>query len=39
MNAVGVKLGNGWYSQEQYVPPSSAEPDYGRKKETKRFLY
>ena len=26
MNAVGVKLGNGWYSQEQYVPPSSAEP-------------
>ncbi|CAF3685894.1 unnamed protein product [Adineta steineri] len=29
MNAVGVKLGNGWYSQEQYVPPSASEPNYG----------
>ncbi|CAF0891622.1 unnamed protein product [Adineta ricciae] len=29
MNAVGVKLGNGWYSQEQYVPPSASEPSYG----------
>ncbi|UJR36739.1 hypothetical protein I4U23_029454 [Adineta vaga] len=29
MNAVGVKLGNGWYSQEQYVPPSMSEPSYG----------
>ncbi|CAF5088944.1 unnamed protein product, partial [Rotaria magnacalcarata] len=28
MNAVGVKLGNGWYSQEQYVPPSASEPNY-----------
>ena len=31
-NAVGVKLGNGWYSQEQYVPPSTQEPGYGKKK-------
>jgi alpha-L-rhamnosidase len=30
MNALGVKLGNGWYSQEQYVPPSIREPNYGR---------
>lgn len=30
MNAVGVKLGNGWYSQEQYVPPSVSEPNYGK---------
>lgn len=30
-NAVGVKLGNGWYSQEQYVPPSAQEPSYGKK--------
>ncbi|CAF4188391.1 unnamed protein product [Rotaria sordida] len=29
MNAIGVKLGNGWYSQEQYVPPSVSEPNYG----------
>ncbi|CAF1133276.1 unnamed protein product, partial [Didymodactylos carnosus] len=28
-NAIGVKLGNGWYSQEQYVPPSVQEPGYG----------
>jgi hypothetical protein len=32
MNAVGVKLGNGWYSQEQYVPPSASEPNYGKKR-------
>lgn len=32
MNAVGVKLGNGWYSQEQYVPPSTLEPNYGKNK-------
>jgi hypothetical protein len=31
VNAVGVKLGNGWYSQEQYMPPSASEPNYGRK--------
>jgi hypothetical protein len=30
MNAVGVKLGNGWYSPEQYMPPSVSEPSYGR---------
>ena len=30
MNAVGVKLGNGWYSQEQYLPPSSLETSYGK---------
>ncbi|CAF2398731.1 unnamed protein product [Rotaria sp. Silwood2] len=29
MNAIGVKLGNGWYSQEQYVLPSVSEPNYG----------
>ncbi|CAF3720497.1 unnamed protein product [Rotaria sp. Silwood1] len=29
MNAVGVKLGNGWYSQEQYLLPSIPEPNYG----------
>ncbi|CAF1122091.1 unnamed protein product [Adineta ricciae] len=29
MNAVGVKLGNGWYSQEQYLLPSVPEPTYG----------
>jgi hypothetical protein len=30
MNAVGVKLGSGWYSQEQYAPPSASEPNYGK---------
>ncbi|CAF4075806.1 unnamed protein product [Rotaria sordida] len=29
MNAVGVKLGNGWYSQEQYLLPSIPELNYG----------
>jgi alpha-L-rhamnosidase len=28
-NAIGVKLGNGWYSPEQYLPPSETEPNYG----------
>ena len=28
-NAVGVWLGNGWYSQDQYVYPSHSEPLYG----------
>ncbi len=32
MNAVGVKLGSGWYNQEQYVPPSASEPTYGKEK-------
>jgi hypothetical protein len=27
MNAVGVKLGNGWYSREQH-----GEQDYGKQK-------
>ena len=30
MNAVGIKLGNGWYSQEQYLLPAIPEPKYGR---------
>ena len=30
MNAVGVKLGNGWYSQEQYLLPAIPEPKYGK---------
>ncbi|UJR17759.1 hypothetical protein I4U23_004657 [Adineta vaga] len=29
MNAVGVKLGNGWYSQEQYLLPAIPEFKYG----------
>jgi len=29
MNAVGVRLGNGWYSQEQYTPPVDPKPTYG----------
>ncbi|CAF1125713.1 unnamed protein product [Adineta steineri] len=29
MNAVGVRLGNGWYGQEQYTPPVAPEPNYG----------
>lgn len=36
MNAVGVKLGNGWYSQEQYLLPSIPEPAYGK---TKKFVF
>ncbi|CAF2633920.1 unnamed protein product [Rotaria sp. Silwood2] len=40
MNAVGVKLGNGWYSQEQYLLPSIPEPNYGKTKKTElRSLY
>ncbi|CAF3217555.1 unnamed protein product [Rotaria socialis] len=29
MNAVGVRLGNGWYNQEQYTPPVAQKPNYG----------
>lgn len=36
LNAVGVKLGNGWYSQEQYLPPSVLEPNYGKQREAER---
>jgi hypothetical protein len=30
MNAVGVRLGNGWYNQEQYTPPVEPKPTYGK---------
>lgn len=29
MNAVGVRLGNGWYSQEQYTQEGVIKPTYG----------
>jgi hypothetical protein len=29
MNAIGVKLGNGWYSEEQYLLSSKPESIYG----------
>ncbi|CAF4994020.1 unnamed protein product [Rotaria sp. Silwood1] len=29
MNVIGVRLGNGWYSQEQYTPPVAPQPTYG----------
>eukprot|EP01124_Arcella_intermedia_P005007 TRINITY_DN1290_c0_g2_i4.p1 TRINITY_DN1290_c0_g2~~TRINITY_DN1290_c0_g2_i4.p1 ORF type:complete len:903 (+),score=122.66 TRINITY_DN1290_c0_g2_i4:34-2742(+) len=28
-NAIGVLLGNGWYSQDQSIPPAAAHPTYG----------
>eukprot|EP01124_Arcella_intermedia_P005006 TRINITY_DN1290_c0_g2_i3.p1 TRINITY_DN1290_c0_g2~~TRINITY_DN1290_c0_g2_i3.p1 ORF type:complete len:893 (+),score=210.79 TRINITY_DN1290_c0_g2_i3:307-2679(+) len=28
-NALGVLLGNGWYSQDQSIPPSQPRPTYG----------
>jgi uncharacterized membrane protein YbjE (DUF340 family) len=32
MNAIGVKLGNGWYSEEQYLLSSKTGPIYGKVK-------
>jgi alpha-L-rhamnosidase len=28
-NAIGILLGNGWYSQDQNIPPSMPQPTYG----------
>ena len=30
MNAIGVRLGNGWYSQEQNILPAVLKPTYGK---------